>query len=242
MNTILHRADLAYYNLQRPIMSDAEYDRLARECGHSSAFASLELPSLNNAIDYDELLHWIDRVPAGERYFYLEPKIDGVSVVVQYSDGQPVAMRSRRLDLTALIPGLRQPVIGEGESIQWFAALPEISGFSGAVRGECWHPAGRNHASGRIRARDTGAGLRFSPFAYDLPCRELLGLRGFEAAAWHATAIEPAEILCWWQQWRRGQIAPSVPTDGLVLSCARHETRTRLGANSRSPNWAIALK
>lgn len=225
MRDLLHAADHAYYSCLPPLMTDAEYDHAARLCGHVSAFATAELPSLENAICGDELLDWIDRVPSGERYFYLEVKADGVSVLARYENGRATGLRSRKLDLSPLAQ-----------------LLPEVPGLTGTVTGELWHPDGRNVASGRIRARDTSAGLRFMPFCTDSPMRDLFASRGFEVSPWSATTTENADILTAWRKHQRGHICPELPSDGLVLKCALPGTRSKLGRTKRSPVWALALK
>lgn len=225
MRDLLQAADQAYYSCLPPLMSDAEYDAAARLCGHVSGFATADLPSLENAIEYGELLDWIDRVPAGQRYFYLEVKADGVSVLARYENGKPTGLRSRRLDLTPLAQ-----------------LLPEVPNLNGTVAGELWHPNGRNFASGRIRARDINAGLRFMPFCTDSPMRRLFAGRGFEVSPWAATTAEAYDILGAWKKHQRGHICPELPSDGLVVKCALPETRSRLGMTKRSPVWALALK
>src|SRR3954465_4301230 len=107
----------AYYVLDAPEVSDAEFDLLLRELtdlekahpelitpdsptqrvgGAASAlFAparhSARLLSLDNAFDDEELTAWRDRVIKGlgrEPSYVCEPKIDGVSIAVTYEQGR----------------------------------------------------------------------------------------------------------------------------------------------------------
>ena len=221
MNTIaaLEAADRAYQACEPSPMTDHEFDELARQHGFQP-YASHEFPSLQNAICVDELRGWLTRFKHHEHYFHAELKTDGVSVVIENG-----TMRSRKLNLTPLLPSLNLPKT---------VTMP--------VRGELWHPRGRNYASGRIRALDTTAGLRFMPFCRSLPDRSLLLHRGLEVSPWAATTTSADDLIDYWEEWKAGAICPDMPSDGLVVTAASPAVRERLGVTPRHPNWAIALK
>lgn len=219
---LLTAADSAYYEGRPALMTDSAYDALARMVGHQS-FVTAELPSLDNAICESEFYEWLDRIPAADRNFYVEPKIDGVSVLVQYQDGQPVAARTRKLDVPVQT-----------------LALPCRPGFTGAARGEAWHPDGRPYASGRIRARDAAASIRWTPFCSSAAERQDWPAEAL--APWHLSTGDPEQLLAVWASWRAGHICPGLPTDGLVVKLASPDARARLGSTKRAPLWALALK
>ncbi|RSN67875.1 NAD-dependent DNA ligase LigA [Actinomadura sp. WAC 06369] len=106
-----------YYVLDRPTLSDAEYDRMMRELGEleerhpelvtpdsptqkvgapiTTDFATVahreRMQSLDNAMNADELLAWDERVvkEVGEVAGYLcELKIDGLAIAVTYERGR----------------------------------------------------------------------------------------------------------------------------------------------------------
>jgi hypothetical protein len=221
----LTRADHLYQQGLPSGLTDQEFDQLCRETGYES-FTTAELPSLSNAICQSELMDWIDAIPARHQFFYLEPKVDGVSCLIEYRSGQPVQARTRKLDLARLLP-----------------ALPAVSQrFSGVIRGELWHPGGRPYAAGRVRACDTTAGLRFQPFCVCEPHNRHLANLGFHTALWCNTTTSSAVILRDWQAWREGLVDPTVPTDGLVVKLALADARCSAGETTRAPMWALALK
>jgi DNA ligase (NAD+) len=114
----IERMNFAYYVLDEPIASDAEFDRAlnrlrALEAEHpdlvtpesptqrvgttpQAGFAQLTHPlpmlSLSNVYNEDELRAWarrLDRILPGDSFEYVtEPKIDGLAVALTYVDGR----------------------------------------------------------------------------------------------------------------------------------------------------------
>jgi DNA ligase (NAD+) len=114
-----------YYVLDRPVISDAEYDRLLRElqeleAAHPelvtpesptqrvgaaplAAFGEVKhkipMTSMDNAFDEDEAREWDARVRKGleaeEVEYTAEPKFDGASVSLRYEDGRLVRAGTR---------------------------------------------------------------------------------------------------------------------------------------------------
>jgi DNA ligase (NAD+) len=121
----IHRHNYLYYVLDRPEISDAEYDRLYRELAEleqahpeliapdsptqgpggrrAEAFAPVEhlaaMLSLDNALDPDDLREFearITRALPGARFEYVcEPKIDGLGVALLYERGRFVRGATR---------------------------------------------------------------------------------------------------------------------------------------------------
>ena len=107
-NNELINARHAYYALARPIMTDAEYDRLERQLYDMvrglPQFKSLAtvlttvgsdlvntggrikhqtpMLSLENKYAFDELLEWLNQFPGQQ--FVIEPKVDGASCSLLY--------------------------------------------------------------------------------------------------------------------------------------------------------------
>ena len=104
-----------YYDLDAPVVSDYEYDMALRELeeleerhpeavtpdsptqrvgGHAlNTFASVHHPvpleSLQDVFSDEELLEFVRRMEdrAGESVFIVEPKVDGLSIALEYIDG-----------------------------------------------------------------------------------------------------------------------------------------------------------
>ncbi len=116
----------AYYANDEPEISDADYDRLVRELAAleaehpelveadsptqqvgagslSTAFApvvhAVPMTSLDNAMDFDELAAWGERVSRGlagaPAKFVCELKIDGLAMSLRYEDGRFVQAATR---------------------------------------------------------------------------------------------------------------------------------------------------
>lgn len=122
--TAIDEARAAYYEHDRPTISDDEYDRMFRELldleaafpqlagadspsqsvgGQASTmFQPVEhlqrLYSLDNVFDADELGQWLQRVHDGIGHwprFLCELKIDGLAIDAVYRDGQLVTLATR---------------------------------------------------------------------------------------------------------------------------------------------------
>ncbi len=118
LRELIHRHDYLYYVLNRPEISDAEYDRLVRELKELEAeypelvtpdsptqrvagqpveaFASVEhkvaMLSLDNAMDAPELQEFEARLrralPGAVFDYVCEPKVDGLGVALLYESGR----------------------------------------------------------------------------------------------------------------------------------------------------------
>jgi len=125
LRELIHRHDYLYYVLNRPEISDAEYDRLLRQLKELEAqqpeliapdsptqrvagqpveaFASVEhkaaMLSLDNAMDAAELREFearLKRMLPGAGFEYVcEPKVDGLGVALLYENGRLVRGATR---------------------------------------------------------------------------------------------------------------------------------------------------
>ena len=115
LTAILSEANYRYYVLDDPTMQDFEYDRLLRELEELEAenpeLASVDSPtkrvggealsqfekvqhpvplmSLQDVFSMEELNEFLEKIIASESdvAFSVEPKIDGLSVALEYVDG-----------------------------------------------------------------------------------------------------------------------------------------------------------
>ena len=123
LTSLLTQANYRYYVLDDPTMPDFEYDRLLRELEDlEKAYPELAAPdsptkrvggealsqfekvthpvplmSLQDVFSMDELDAFLERVfeSEGSTQFSVEPKIDGLSVALEYIDGQFVRGATR---------------------------------------------------------------------------------------------------------------------------------------------------
>jgi len=230
-----HHAYL-YYAQDAPEISDAAYDALTRELIElEAAYPDLVTPdsptqrvgapgvstfaparhamrmySLDNAMDFEELDAWFDRVAkdVGEREcaFVAELKIDGSSFALTYGDGSLVRAATRgdgfvgedttaNIRVVKTVPlKLRVPAPGEVE-VRGEVYMPKAS-FErlNAEQDEAGQPVfanPRNAAAGSVRQKDPGvtASRDLSTFAYQIADPRPLGIaRQSEALRWLAGA------------------------------------------------------
>ena len=125
LRRLVRRHDYLYYVLDRPEISDAEYDKLVQELkrleeahpelitpdsptqrvggqpveGFAQVQHKVAMLSLDNAYSADELREFearIKRALPGERFTYVaEPKVDGLSVALLYEQGRLVRGATR---------------------------------------------------------------------------------------------------------------------------------------------------
>lgn len=229
--------------------------------------------SLDNSYDQNELLSFDNRMKkraasSGDMKYVLEPKIDGLSVVLQYNDGILVRGATRGDGIT-----------GEDitDNLRTIKSIPETIEFKGEldVRGEVYigkkdflklnrrqeieggqvfaNP--RNAAAGSLRQIDASL-VRERPlsififnlqyisgmsFSYHHETLEFLGNQGFTCAdSRECRNMDEVMKLCtYWEEERKNL---DYDIDGLVVKVDSLELRERLGLKEKSPRWAIAYK
>ena len=211
-----------YYALDRPEISDAEYDRLygelkAIENAHpelvtadsptqrvggrvSSEFRAVvhrsQAQSLEDVFDYADLRSFADRAGCGspvKQAFVVEPKIDGLTVILTYQDGVLVQAATRGDGLTGedvtanvrtikSVPLRLRPIAGRvldflevrGEVDIPLAAFREMN-EQRKQAGEAPWANPRNSAAGGLRQLDPQETARRHLEAYFYQIREVQG-------------------------------------------------------------------
>ena len=136
LTKLLNEANYRYYIMDDPVMQDYEYDHLLRELevleaahpelvaddsptrrvgGEALAkFQKVEHPvplmSLQDLFSMDELREFLEKILEEEpnTEFSVEPKVDGLSVALEYQNGNPMVRGKdaiRYVKLGDLIPG-----------------------------------------------------------------------------------------------------------------------------------------
>ena len=293
----LTRAGYEYYVLDRPTMSDYDYDHQLRrleelEAAHPEAVTpdsptqrvggqaldsftqvvhKVPLESLQDVFDYDELRQFDQRVRGAvpEAAYDVEPKVDGLSVALEYQDGLFVRGATRgdgqvgedvteNLRTVRSIP-LRIPdapgqLIVRGEVYmpkKVFHALNEER----EKRGEALFANPRNAAAGSLRQLDPkiAAQRRLDiavfnvqwaegeTFRTHLETLDYLQSKGFKVIP-HYTAATIEEAVSHVAD--IGEHRDSFPfdIDGAVIKVNDLAQREVLGSTAKFPRWAAAYK
>ena len=293
----LTRAGYEYYVLDRPTMSDYDYDHQLRrleelEAAHPEVVTpdsptqrvggqaldsftqvvhKVPLESLQDVFDYDELRQFDQRVRGAvpEAAYDVEPKVDGLSVALEYQDGLFVRGATRgdgqvgedvteNLRTVRSIP-LRIPdapgqLIVRGEVYmpkKVFHALNEER----EKRGEALFANPRNAAAGSLRQLDpkVAAARRLDiavfnvqwaegeTFRTHLETLDYLRDKGFKVIP-HYTSATIEEAVSHVAD--IGEHRDSFPfdIDGAVIKVNDLAQREVLGSTAKFPRWAAAYK
>lgn len=295
----IRKHDYRYYVLDSPLITDQEYDSLMRELENfEKLYPELITPdsptqriggapldqfrsvkhaaplfSLANAFEDGELRDFDRRVQqlVGAAVDYVvEPKIDGLTVVLTYENGDFVlgatrgdgitgeditenlrAVRLLPMKLSIALPRL----VVRGEAFmpkKAFARLNERRD----LRGEPPFANPRNAAAGSLRQLDpkVTAARTLGVFAYQvLECegqeiatqREALALLkelGFSVQEKSKHCQDIDEVIAHCSQWTKERHTLNYEIDGLVTKVNPLRLQSVLGSTAKSPRWAIAFK
>ncbi|MBE6979250.1 MAG: NAD-dependent DNA ligase LigA [Ruminococcaceae bacterium] len=297
LSEILKEANYRYYVLDDPTMPDFEYDRLLREleeleAAHPelviedsptqrvggeaiSAFEKYTHPvplmSLQDVFSLEELDEFLEKTLTADpsTMFSVEPKIDGLSVALEYVDGKFTRGATRG-----------DGSVGEDvtENLKTIRSIPMMLGHAPArliVRGEVYMPKKsfeklnakqeeegkplfanpRNAAAGSLRQLDpkicAQRGLDIFIFNIQL-------IEGVEFGS-HAETLDylktlkfkvipyqklqkPAEINDYVLSINENREDLPCDIDGAVIKVNDLVQRERMGATAKCPRWAVAYK
>ncbi len=287
-----------YYDEDAPEIEDDEFDALTRELRQleetypqlitadsytqkvhgevSRQFTPVrhEVPlgSLQDVFSLDEVREFDARVreELAEPVYVVEPKIDGLSIALEYRDGvfvrgatrgdgetgEDVSANLRTIaDIPAKLLQSVERVIVRGEVYmprERFAALVEQQ----EQNGEKTFKNPRNAAAGSLRQKDPSVtkSRGLSIFVFNLQMIEgeevtahaasLERLRelGFSVIPFYRRTGSVDEVLA--EIARIGELRGSLPfdIDGAVIKVDDFADRERLGSTSKYPRWAVAYK
>jgi len=294
----LHRHNHNYYDLDNPEITDAEYDSLAKELrALEEQYPLLKRPdspshrvggealkqfgqvihrvqviSLDNSYDRQDLIEFDRRVRGGiggaEPEYVVEPKIDGLSVVLQYRDGKLIQGATRGdgvigEDITRNLKTVKTiPLKIHEKSEMDFRGEVYISkkGFVNLnrmqeVTGGIIFANPRNAAAGSLRQLDPKVtasrpldifmfNIQFSEgplFTTHVETLEFLKSQGFHISDYTFCA-NIDEVLAQIPIWEEKRKSLEYDIDGLVIKVNDLAQRSLLGEKAKSPRWAIAYK
>ncbi len=293
----LTQAGYEYYVLDNPTMSDYDYDHKLRrleelETAHPEtvtpdsptqrvggqaleAFTQVRhqvpLESLQDVFDFAELEAFDQRVRGAvpDPEYVVEPKVDGLSVALEYEDGlfvrgatrgdgqvgEDVTENLRTVRSIPLkIPGAPPRLIVRGEVYmpkKVFHALNEER----ERRGEALFANPRNAAAGSLRQLDpkVAASRRLDiavfniqwaegeTFSTHLETLNYLGEKGFKVIP-HYSCSQVAQVTGRIGEIGDGREAFPFDIDGAVIKLNSLSDREILGSTAKFPRWAAAYK
>ncbi len=291
---IRHHNEL-YYNQDAPEIEDFEYDALMRELRaiekeypelisknsptqkvggvalklFSPVEHSVKMESLQDVFSTDELRDFGARIDTSRTSFSVEPKIDGLSVSLEYENGKFVRGSTRGdgntgEDVTA--------------NLLQIESIPKTIEFDGAleVRGEVYMPQSsflrlverqelmgeapaknpRNAAAGSLRQKNpaitASRGLDIfifniqriegKEFSFHIQTLNFLKAQGFSVLPSFAECKTIDEAID--EVERIGLSRGNLPfdIDGAVIKVDNLSYRTELGSTAKYPKWAVAYK
>ena len=296
LTKILQEANYKYYVLDTPEMQDFEYDRLLRELEEleaanphlvspdsptqrvgGAAISAFEkyahpvpLMSLQDVFSLEELGEFLDKTletyPAAE--FSVEPKVDGLSVALEYQDGQFVRGATRG-----------DGNVGEDvtENLKTIRSIPMTVDAPGRliVRGEVYMPKKsfeklnaaqeaegkplfanpRNAAAGSLRQLDPKIAAKrgLDIYIFNIQMYDEKEFESHaESLAWLKSLkfkVIPSKILKTSakindQVLNINDTREKLPCDidGAVIKVNDLAQRERMGATAKCPRWAVAYK
>ena len=293
----LNEANYRYYVLDDPQMPDFEYDRLLRELENLEAeypqFAQSDSPtkrvggealskfekvnhtvplmSLQDVFSVEELNEFLDRILADYpgTTFTVEPKIDGLSVALEYENGQFVRGATRG-----------DGVVGEDvtENLKTIRSIPMTIPNTPAkliVRGEVYMPKKsfeklnaqqedegkplfanpRNAAAGSLRQLDPKIAAKrgLDILVFNVQLAEGMAFQSHSESLEYLKSLQ-FKVVPYWMHTTRDAIEREVMAinenreelpcdiDGAVIKVNDLSLREELGATAKFPRWAAAYK
>lgn len=293
----LERANHSYYDLDSPVLEDDEYDALMRELrgieqrypelmtadsptqrvGGTAANTFQKVPhtvqmgSLQDVFSTEEVQDFLNRMAEqGAHEFTVEPKIDGLSVSLEYENGVLVRGSTRGdgfigEDITANLKTIRTVPLSLPEKLPLLEVRGEVympkSSFAALCdeqekNGESLPKNPRNAAAGSLRQKDSRvtAQRKLDIFCFNIQraegrefathseSLEYLRSQGFHVIPDYLVCRDSGEILE-----KIGNIGgerSSLPfdIDGAVVKVNDIALRAEIGATAKVPKWAVAFK
>lgn len=287
-----------YYVLDDPTIEDDEYDRLMRRIKeieaenpeivsessptqHVGGFAintfekvthEVQMGSLQDVFSKGELYEFDERVKkaVGKAVYCVEPKIDGLSVSLEYKDGIFTRGSTRGdgfvgEDITKNLKTIKSIPMKLNEKIPFIEVRGEVympkSDFEKLVRKQLENdeqPAKnpRNAAAGSLRQKDSrvtaSRGLDIFVFnlqrieGRELACHseslDYMKSLGFNVIDGYKTFDNIEDAVSRIMEIGENRQSYSYDIDGAVIKVDDFELRNELGSTAKVPKWAVAFK
>lgn len=298
LSALLDKYSYQYYVLDNPEISDYEFDMLMQELKSlEEQFPELILPtsptqrvggmalnkfekvnhavqmaSLQDVFSFEQVESFVQkcREELGSVEFSVEPKIDGLSVSLEYENGIFTRGSTRGdgfvgEDVTANLRTIRSiPLKIENApeflEVRGEVYMPRDSFFSlveqQELKGEAPFKNPRNAAAGSLRQKDSKitAKRRLDIFIfnvqqitgreYEMHTQSLDDLKamGFRTLPSYRICTESTEIRAEIDRIGDERAEFGFDIDGVVIKVNRLSQRDIMGATSKTPKWAVAYK
>lgn len=297
LRAVIEKHNHNYYDLDNPTIEDDEYDALMRELrGIEQQYPELSTPdspthrvggtvsssfekvqhvvqmgSLHDIFSEEEVRAFITAVmEQGAHEFTVEPKIDGLSVSLEYQDGVFVRGSTRGdgfvgENITANLKTIRSIPLRLNDAPEFIEVRGEVymsrKSFAALCEeqernGDPLPKNPRNAAAGSLRQKDSSV---TASRKLDIFCFNLQQIRGKELTT-HSQSLEYMQSLGFHvipdyrvvhtadeavERIREiGEMRRSLPfdIDGAVVKVNSFALRTEIGATTKVPKWAVAFK
>ncbi|MCR4779875.1 MAG: NAD-dependent DNA ligase LigA [Ruminiclostridium sp.] len=294
--TVIEKHNYSYYVLDDPTIEDDEYDALMREVKELEAmypglvtdysptrrvggFAlstfekvthTVQMGSLQDVFSEDELYAFDERIRAEvEPVYSVEPKIDGLSVSLEYRDGIFVRGSTRGdgfvgEDITENLRTIKSIPMRLPDKLPFIEVRGEVymprSSFAALVaqqeeNGEAPAKNPRNAAAGSLRQKDSSVTAKRSldififniqqaegrAFSAHSETLDYLREQGFRTVGYKlcATIDEAVARIREIGEEKHGY---AYDTDGAVIKVDSLAQRDIIGSTAKVPKWAVAFK
>lgn len=287
-----------YYVLDDPTIEDDEYDRLMRRIKeieaenpeivsessptqHVGGYAintfekvthEVQMGSLQDVFSEGELYEFDERVKkaVGKAVYCVEPKIDGLSVSLEYKDGVFVRGSTRGdgfvgEDITKNLKTIKSIPMVLSEKIPFIEVRGEVympkADFEKLVRKQLENDEQlaknpRNAAAGSLRQKDSrvtaSRGLDIFVFnlqrieGRELTCHseslDYMKSLGFNVIDGYKTFDNIEDAVSRIMEIGENRQSYSYDIDGAVIKVDNFELRNELGSTAKVPKWAVAFK
>ena len=298
LTAVLTRLAHEYYDLDAPTADDYEYDMLMQELKQLEAdypdllepdsptqrvqgkasgrfekvAHAVQMASLQDVFSFEQVAAFVERIKEtdADAQFTVEPKIDGLSVSLEYENGILVRGSTRGdgftgENVTANLKTIRSiplklngapPVLEvRGEVYMPRASFERLSAQQEAA-GEELFKNPRNAAAGSLRQKDSAvtAARRLQIFVFNLQREEgetftahsqtidRLAALGFPVIPYTKCKADADEIRAAIEKIgaARGELPYDI--DGVVVKADSLSLRETLGGTAKYPRWAVAYK
>ncbi len=291
---IRHHNEL-YYNQDAPEISDFEYDALTRELKalekeypelitpnsptqkvggaalklFSPVAHAVKMESLQDVFSVEELREFGDKIDISKTVFSVEPKIDGLSVSLEYDSGRFVRGSTRGDGTTG------EDVTANLLQIE---SIPKTIAFDGAleVRGEVYMPKKsflklverqellgeqpaknpRNAAAGSLRQKNSAVtasrgldiflfniqSIEGKVFDSHIDSLDFLKELGFNVLPFYTRCSTIDEAINEVDRIGENRGSYEFDIDGAVIKADNLSYRKALGSTTKYPRWAVAFK